>query len=190
MAVDLTHIVNEVLTLFGRPQVANVKDDESAERLLASVKSLLKIQLSDHDWSFSIKYKVSNRELNAVHPKFKYGYEVPDDMLRKIDLYTFTYDSNGNPKESTKLMIGQYVIEDKIYTDQDGVMLKYVSSDIPSNDRTVKFVHALSNRVASNNAMQMTENSVLKEMFDRDAKVYLNQAIALDVKNYSDLARY
>jgi hypothetical protein len=188
--MDLTKIVNEVLTLFGRPTVANVNDDDAAKMLLESTKSLLTIQLSEYNWSFAIKSEVLSREVNAVSPRFKYAYALPGKMLRRINAYKFYYDSKNVAKRQSKMRLGDYVIEDYLYTNSDDVMLQYITSQPDLSDKSAMFNRALEYLVASENAIHLTENVNLKALFDKQSKTYLNRAKLLDFNNHSDALRY
>lgn len=179
-------IVSRVLNLLGRPSITSVSDDPWGNVIDSYTTQLYKVVVGDFDWSFATKYYVLDQSLINSNPRFDYAYVVPTDLQRLVDAYKYTYDENSKPVSQGKLSLTEFVVEDMLYTNVDGVMLQYISTNITLYDRSSLFIEALSYFIAAEVAPVLLEKPDFASFYTQKAEFYLAKAKSLDSKNKHD----
>ena len=179
-------VVSRVLNLLGKKKVTDINDDPFGPVIDDFVESDYKIVLSDFHWSFATRYFVLNKNTVNKSPEFNYTYTLPSYFLNKIDAYSFSYDANSNPKIESALSLSEYVIEDNFYTDQDGLLLKFVSSNVDLAKRSPQFIDGLAYHVAGKVTPVLLAKNDLVQYYEQMSERAIGKAKTQDQLNKSD----
>lgn len=145
-------VINYALTEIGRPPVDNANDQPSSQLMAYKLPALLEKYLQLTDWNFSIKFVLSNTPLiSPFSPDFLYSYELPPDFLRFDRFSPLT----------TNFGLYYRIIDMQLCTNMRPIQYYYVSSNVDYTILTPTSFIALSQYLASETAMALTNNTTL-----------------------------
>lgn len=91
---DETEIANIALTLLGQPRVLSIDDDKASARTLKSVWNVERQSaIREGSWNFATKRAQLAASATIVSYPFTYGYPLPADNLRLIEVLDFDFES-------------------------------------------------------------------------------------------------
>ena len=151
MAITKTDILNKALTLIGAAPIINIDDDSNNARILNRVyETALRSVLSEAKWNFATKRSLLS-VVTDVPEWYDTGetkvYQKPADMIR---IYGMSVSDAAWREEG-----------DLIYSDTDGLGVRYVYFlDVPSKYPSY-FSDALIDRLASDIAYAIVNSESL-----------------------------
>lgn len=171
-----TEICNIALGKLGADRISGFENPKTDNEQLCNLfyPTVLHMMLEQRNWTFLVKRVVlSTPEVST--PAWGYGksFLVPSDFYRVIEVRRNTSDG-----ASTGF---KWQLEDsRIVCDVETVYVRYLSSDIPSNQYSGMFVLALATQLAAQMCMQITENRGLRIDLAAEANQLLKDAAAVD----------
>ncbi len=165
MTLSAIDLCSKALIKLGAFPISSM-DGESPEEIIANhLYHIVKRQmLAAYHWNFATIF----RELNIVNAKpvagFEYSFQLPSDVISVI---TATDLSGG--KTDYK------IIGDELYTNSNSVILNYIY-DVPEEYFSPDFQTLIIEKLASEFAIPLTENSTKANYFANSANVIFARA--------------
>jgi len=155
--MDRTQIANFALRHIGDAEINSLDESTEPARVCKRFFDQSRDEaLREHPWNFSIKRAVLARLSPAPLFGWNYRYELPVDWLRNIRL---------NDYEVWDTWQDRFVIEGReILTNQDEAKIIYVGRVENPNLFDALFVEALSLKLASKIAVNLSNSQSLKEI--------------------------
>jgi hypothetical protein len=89
---DETQIANIALTLMGQPRVLSIDDDRASARTLKAVwDTERQSAIREGSWNFATRRAGLAAKPSFVSYPFKFGYPLPADCLRLLEVLDFDY---------------------------------------------------------------------------------------------------
>ncbi len=154
-------ICNVALSLLAVDLITSLDDDSQQAQLCKNLYPELRdAVLEDADWSFAIKRRTLVPTTTEPEWGYTYKYQIPSDSMRLV-VVTDQPDFSEN---------ATYRLEWKkeancIFTDAGELYIKYVRSVEDVSLFTAMFRQALSQRLAAELAIPLTESKQLYEMY-------------------------
>jgi len=182
-----TEICNMALARIGARRINDYAD--SSDTKLEAVQCRLfypnvaRELIRSHLWRFA-KHRVQLSQ-STVTPAFQwsYQYELPNDFLRRIDVWDGADIRDGHTFTSYELE-GKYLL-----TDEETVYLRYVRwvEDVTKWDAL--FVAMVVLKLAGNLAMPLTQNEKVKLAIDNEWKSAMPKVRAMDREEGRQIGR-
>ena len=160
----------------GRPPVTNPADQPSSQLMEYKLPSLLGKFLQLTDWNFTIKFVANNTPtVSPFSPDFLYSYQLPPDFLRFDRMSPLT----------TNFGLYYRIIDSLLCTNMKPIQYYYVSGALDYELLTPSAFIALSQYLAAESCMALTQNTTLtayiKKKFDDSLS---------DAMRFNDMERY
>ncbi len=171
-----TDICNIALGMLGADRITGFDNPQTSnEQLCKTFYPVVRdFMLEQRDWSFLMTRAVLNTPDIALPDwGFSKQHSLPFDCYRIIDARK---DNSNNGPSSFQWRREK----NNILCDSDVVFIRYLSSEIPSNEYSSSFVMSLATRLAAFMCVQITENRTLKVDLIGEAEALLLDAAATD----------
>ena len=168
-AVD---IVSQALVKLGDNPIASFDEGTTSATMASAVYATERdALLSTKDWGFAVRTEKLAATTDHLESDYDFQYQIPDDFIRAVSL--------GLSDSARSKGIEYDICENRIYTDADGVYLKYVSR-VDENYMPAFFVAALVDKLAAVLCIPITDNSARSEGLSRVARLSEQQARLVD----------
>lgn len=169
-------VINFAMTEIGRPPVTNPADQPSSTLMLAKLPALLNKFLQLTDWNFTIKFVVDNTPtVSPFSPDFLYSYQLPPDFMRFDRMSPLT----------TNFGLYYRFIDSLLCTNMKPIQYYYVSNDLDYQLLSPTAFIALSQYLASEVVMALTNNTTLTAYIKKKYEESLSDAM-----RFNDMERY
>jgi len=169
-------VINFALTEIGRPPVTNADDQPSSQLMAAKLPVLLGKFLQLTDWNYTIQFVIDNTPMvSAFSPDFLYSYQLPPDFLRFDRMSPLT----------TNFGLYYRIIDSLLCTNMKPIQYYYVSNALDYELLPPTSFMALSQYLASESAMALTNNVTLTGYIRKKYEASLSDAM-----RFNDMERY
>lgn len=190
--INRTSVINSALRLIGASQINLQSSESSPVNSLASAvfTGVLRNVLSEHPWSFAIKYFELSLLSTVPLIGYAYAYQTPSDCIRICDILTTPFLSSIG---SDVVPITEYPkvkfehIGGSIYTNASPCYARYTQTDCESYAHE-PFIEALSIRLAIEIAQSLASGGVNSQSLEQRYLYILENAKSFDV-NTQDIPR-
>ena len=172
MTYSAINICSAALIKLGARSISSFEEGtveaEFSSKMYPMVRDAL---LSSYPWSFAVCQTKLNRLSLEPVADYKYSYALPNDFLRVI--------SAGNGSKGAG--IEYRIMERRIHTNSDGVILTYIFRPEEENFPPF-FYEALVSRLAAELCLPLTENTSAAQELLRRAENVISSARLIDAQ--------
>ena len=182
-------VVNRVLNVLGRKSITDISEDEWALVIKEFVTPQLRILLSDYNWSWAVRWETLNKNTIVNNPSYNFSYVVPQSMERLIAVYRIL-------PENTRITIdnpiadNEFIFEDEIYSNEDGIWVRYITNNIDLSKRSAVFIEALSYLIASEVIAVLLNDESLVKFYAEKSLFMINKSQTIDNYNWNNVTRW
>lgn len=157
-------LVNQVLSEFARPPVANISDDDQALLISARLDVYLQELLQRCNWNFAIKYKSDNTPVTQnFSPDFVYTYQLPFDF--------------GKIFKFSQMWLAYEFVDGFILANQKPIMYYYIVNMADYSVLPILFQRVLTLYTAARVCLVLTNNEQLTLYLEKEYEQALSNAI-------------
>ena len=160
-------IASNALLLIGDSPISSFTEAGAGAQAAANLYPATKeMVLSYHPWTFAMKEQELSRLSQApdTRTNYKFAYQMPTDLIRLWSLIPYA---------------DYAIIGDKIYTNQNSLLARYVY-DVPEENIPAHCVKAMEYQMAAEFSIAVTEDENKAAMYQRKADLQMAKASNID----------
>lgn len=174
-------ICNSALIKLGLDTISSLSENSPRARYCNKQYPILRDEvLFSHLWNFAITRVELGRTANTPAFGFDYEYELPEDVLRVLDVDdnedgSITYTIEHNPDDGTRVLL----------TDASTIKIKYIRRVTDVTQFPPTFAEVVAMRLAMDLAIAVKQSTSLAEYFANLYEQYARRARSLDAQEGS-----